>query len=162
MMRMAPRGRVRGAAAFVLTSRGLARALLGVPLACLVFMLAVVSSRSRDKIEQLREHGVSTTGSVTPEDCSEQGDVGYRFLADAKEYRGAGYCPLDCKAVHGTAEVTVLYDRRDPNTSICEPLQQELGRMRRFFSPLIVGGVAAVGGIFWFTRRRAPRIVKAR
>jgi hypothetical protein len=33
--------------------------------------------------------------------------------------------------------------------------------MRNFFSPLIVGGVAGVVGIFYFTRRQAPRIVKA-
>jgi hypothetical protein len=146
---------------YALTSRGLARTLLGVPLACLVFMLAVVSSRSREKLEALRDHGVSTTGHVVVEDCTE-GEVAYRFTVDSKEYRHKGFCPVDCNTARDGAEVSVLYDRRDPNSSICEPLQQELGRMRRFFSPLIVAGVAGVGGIFWFTRRRAPRIVKAK
>jgi len=145
-----------------LTSRGLARTLLGVPLACLVFMLAVVSTRSREKLEALRGHGVSTTGTVVVEDCTTEGEVAYRFIVDSKEYRSKGFCPVDCKTARDGTEVSVLYDRRDPNSSICEPLQQELGRMRRFFSPLIVAGVAGVGGIFWFTRRRAPRIVKAK
>ncbi len=133
-----------------------------MPLACLVFMLAVVSTRSREKIEDLRDHGVSTTGQVAAGDCTTEGQVAYRFTVDSKEYRNTGFCPVDCKAIRDGTELSVLYDRRDPDTSICEPLQQELGRMRNFFSPLIVGGIAGVVAIFYFTRRRAPRIVKAR
>lgn len=147
---------------YSLTTRGLARALLAVPLACLVFMLAVVSTRSREKIEGLRGNGVSTTGTVAAGDCATEGQVAYRFIVDSKEYRNTGFCPVDCQTIRDDTEVPVLYDARDPHTSICEPLQQELGRMRNFFSPLIVGGVAGVVGIFYFTRRQAPRIVKAK
>jgi hypothetical protein len=146
----------------VLTSRGLARALLGVPLAVLVIMLSVVSARNRQKLEDLRGHGISTTGSVVAEECADHGEVGYRFLVDSKEYRGAGFCPLNCGAATHGGEVPVIYDGRDPDTSICEPLPQALGRVQRFFRPVIVGGIVVVGAIFWLTRRQAPRIVKAK
>jgi hypothetical protein len=149
-------------ARFIMTSRGLARVLMGVPLAFLVIMLSVVSSRSREKLEDLRRHAVSTTGNIEAGECTDDGEVAYRFTVDAKEYRGTGFCPVNCGAVAASPAVSVLYDARDPDTSICEPLERELGRMQRFFTPLILGGLAGVAAIFWFTRRRTPRIVKAR
>jgi hypothetical protein len=133
-----------------------------MPLALLVLMLALVSARSRTELEGLREHGVSTTGSVTGGECSDHGEIEYRFMINSREYGGVGFCPVDCNTVKPGAAVPVLYDGRDPGTSICEPLQRVLGRVQRFFAPLIAGGVVTVGGIFWFTRRRAPRIVKAK
>lgn len=143
-----------------MSSNSLARALVAVPLALLVVMLAIANWRTQGKLENLRDHGIWGTGLIAAEQCSVRGESVYRFTSNSKDYEGAGYCPVECRTAPNATPTTVLYDSRDPDNSVCEPLNRVVGRVQAFLAPLIFFGIATVAGIFWFTRRRVPRIVK--
>jgi hypothetical protein len=143
-----------------MSSNFLARALVAVPLAVIVVLLAIANLRSQAKLEDLREHGIRVTARIAPGQCSIQGESVYRFAANSRNYEGAGYCSAACQAAPNATPTTVLYDSRDPDNSVCEPLDQVIGRVHGFLAPLLFFGTAAVAVIFWFTRGRVPRIVK--
>lgn len=145
-----------------MTSNFLARAFVAVPLAVLVLMLAIANLRSQGKLDGLRDHGVRGTARIESAQCSGKGQSVYQFVINAKEYEGAGYCPVSCRTAPDATPTAVLYDKRDPDNSVCEPLDQVVRRLQGFLATLLVFGIAAVAGIFWFTRGRAPRIIKLR
>jgi len=145
-----------------MSSNSLARVLVAVPLALLVVMLAIANLRTQGKLESLRDHGIWGTAQIAAEQCSVRGESVYRFTTSSRDYEGAGYCPVACRAAPEATSTRVLYDSRDPDNSVCEPLNQVVGRVQAFLAPLLFFGFAAVAGIFWFTRRRMPRIVKLR
>jgi hypothetical protein len=145
-----------------MSSNSLARVLVAVPLALLVVMLAIANLRTQGKLEGLREHGIWGTGHIAAEQCSVQGESVYRFTASSRDYEGAGNCPVACRAAPDATSTRVFYDSRDPNNSVCEPLNQVVSRVQAFLAPLLFFGIAAVVAIFWFTRGRVPRIVKLR
>jgi len=145
-----------------MSSSSLARALVAVPLAVLVVMLTIANLRTQGKLERLRDHGIWGTASIAPEQCSVKGESVYRFATNSQHYEGAGFCPVVCQTAPNLTSTPILYDSEDPDNSVCEPLTQVVGRVQAFLAPLLFFGLAAVAGIFWFTRRRVPRIVKLR
>jgi hypothetical protein len=145
-----------------MSSSSLLRVLVAVPLAVLVVMLTVANLRTQGKLERLRDHGIWGTASIAPEQCSVKGESVYRFASNAQNYEGTGLCAVVCQTAPNPTSTPVLYDSHDPDNSVCEPLNQVVGRVQAFLTPLLVFGIATVAGIFWFTRGRVPRIVKVR
>lgn len=146
----------------MMTSKFLARGLVAVPLAVLVIMLAIANLRNQSQLDGLRDHGIWGTARIAPEQCSGKGQSVYRFAINSREYEGDGYCPVVCRTAPHATPTAVFYDSRDPDNSVCEPLDQVGRRLQAFLASLLVFGTAAVAGIFWFTRGRVPRIIKLR
>jgi len=145
-----------------MSSNFLARTFVAVPLAVIVLLLAIANLRTQGKLERLRDHGMWETARIAPEQCSVQGESVYRFAASSRIYEGAGYCHVACRAAPNETPTMILYDSRDPDNSLCEPLDKVVRRVQAFLGLLLSLGTAVVAGIFWFTRGGVPRIVKRR
>ena len=118
-----------------------ARISLGLLALALLGIFAAINVRSQHRLDQLRNEGLRTVGTVSAKRCSNHGEVTYSFSVEGKPFTGGGMCTTDCDHVAFGTPVDVLYARSDPGNSECVPLSDRQGLITGYYVGLVLVGL---------------------